>query len=90
MEEWTQKQNGTVFFVSFSNLRSIYGLENEELQTETKDLLKEVSEAKSMRKTIKRSQGLSNHTVGTWKSSFCPGSTWHACGGGKFYCCPIQ
>lgn len=44
VEEWTQKHNLNVVFVSFSNLMSIYVLENENQQTENKDLLKEASE----------------------------------------------
>lgn len=43
VEGWSQTHNLNVFFVSFSNLTRICDLENEELQAETEDLLKEAS-----------------------------------------------
>lgn len=44
VKEWIQKHNLNVIFMSFSNPMSIYVLENENQQTENKDLLKEASE----------------------------------------------
>lgn len=41
VEAWTEKHNLNVSLVSFSNLARICDLENEDLKTETEDLLEE-------------------------------------------------